>query len=317
MYFPVEKIWVPTEFHIETFAASGVNRNKLVKIPEPVDVDFFNPYIYTPLTLPIGTLAVGKGISSHDNSNSNNNDSNNPEQYTPTFSFLSVFKWEPRKAWDILIKAYLLEFSNSNRDNVALYLLTNPFHSDRNFTEQIKSLIEQTGDLVLGQVDLADLPPIYVIDTHVPEQNLPRLYKAVNCLVIPSRGEGWGRPHVEAMSMGLPIIATNWSGPTEFLNETNGYPLSIDGLVEIESGAYRGLKWAQPSLTHLRQRMRQVYESRYNEAPERGFKARQTMIQNYRPDKVAQIVLERLVKVQSIIDERADNDDSDDSDVNE
>ena len=27
-------------------------------------------------------------------------------------------------------------------------------------------------------------------------------------------GEGWGRPHVEAMSMELPVIATNWSGST-------------------------------------------------------------------------------------------------------
>ena len=27
------------------------------------------------------------------------------------------------------------------------------------------------------------------------------------------------RPHVEAMSMGLPVIATNWSGPTAFLDD--------------------------------------------------------------------------------------------------
>ena len=25
------------------------------------------------------------------------------------------------------------------------------------------------------------------------------------------------RPHVEAMAMGLPLIATDWSGPTEFM----------------------------------------------------------------------------------------------------
>lgn len=30
-----------------------------------------------------------------------------------------------------------------------------------------------------------------------------------------SPGEGWGRPHVEAMSMALPVIATNWSGSTD------------------------------------------------------------------------------------------------------
>ena len=28
------------------------------------------------------------------------------------FTFLSISKWEPRKAWDILIKAYFDEFSS-------------------------------------------------------------------------------------------------------------------------------------------------------------------------------------------------------------
>ncbi len=58
--------------------------------------------------------------------------------------------------------------------------------------------------------------------------------------VLPSRGEGWGRPFAEAMAMQLPVIgacfgpvatdndvraATNWSGPTHFINETNAFPL--------------------------------------------------------------------------------------------
>ena len=32
--------------------------------------------------------------------------------------------------------------------------------------------------------------------------------------------------------MGLPVIATNWSGPTAFLTEENGYPLGYT-LVEL------------------------------------------------------------------------------------
>ena len=43
--------------------------------------------------------------------------------------------------------------------------------------------------------------------------------------MLPSRGEGWGRPHVEAMAMGLPVIATNWSGITAYLDEEVGYPI--------------------------------------------------------------------------------------------
>ena len=57
--------------------------------------------------------------------------------------------------------------------------------------------------------------------------------------VLPSRGEGWGRPHVEAMAMGLPVIATNWSGPTEYVNEANGYPLPLIGLIPVKEGAFK------------------------------------------------------------------------------
>lgn len=39
--------------------------------------------------------------------------------------------------------------------------------------------------------------------------------------------------------MGKPIIATNWSGPTEFMRADNAYPLRIDGLTEIEAGPFK------------------------------------------------------------------------------
>ena len=42
--------------------------------------------------------------------------------------------------------------------------------------------------------------------------------------------------------MGLPVIATNWSGPTAFLDATVGYPLPFDGLEEVtEAGAFKVL----------------------------------------------------------------------------
>jgi glycosyltransferase involved in cell wall biosynthesis len=35
----------------------------------------------------------------------------------------------------------------------------------------------------------------------VPEQDMPRLYAAVDAFVLPTRGEGFGMPIMEAMSM--------------------------------------------------------------------------------------------------------------------
>lgn len=128
------------------------------------------------------------------------------------------------------------------------------------------------------------LANIHVIDAHVKTHKLPELYRACDCFVLPSRGEGtwqdfipfhsccsfldffvllaltflipynvgWGRPHVEAMSMGLPIIATNWSGPTEYMTEENSFPLRIEeDLVQVGgSGKFHCRRSIPPFLIH-------------------------------------------------------------------
>ena len=45
-------------------------------------------------------------------------------------------------------------------------------------------------------------PKLLLINDFIPDVEMPRLYKSVDCLVVPSKGEGWGRPHCEAMSTG-------------------------------------------------------------------------------------------------------------------
>ncbi|KAL6744783.1 hypothetical protein V8C86DRAFT_3036364 [Haematococcus lacustris] len=81
----------------------------------------------------------------------------------------------------------------------------------------------------------------------------------MDALVIPTHGEGWGRPQIEAMAMCLPVISTNWSGTTAFLDDTVGFPIRVEGLVEVKDpGWFYGQQWAMPSLQHLRQLMRHV-----------------------------------------------------------
>ena len=61
--------------------------------------------------------------------------------------FLSAFKWEPRKGWDVLLEAYLSEFAvrqqdaaasggsgqAAQADDVELYIITKPFVGGRDF----------------------------------------------------------------------------------------------------------------------------------------------------------------------------------------
>lgn len=48
---------------------------------------------------------------------------------------MQVFKWEERKAWDVLLTAFLQEFGSSER--VSLTLLTHPFHGESDFASQM------------------------------------------------------------------------------------------------------------------------------------------------------------------------------------
>lgn len=146
-------------------------------------------------------------------------------------------------------------------------------------------------------------PTLYVVDSHISDADFPRFYKAGDAFVLPSRGEGWGRPHVEAMSMGLPVISTNWSGITAYLDESCGYPIAIDGLVPVSGNGdeivwwFRGLKWAQPSVTHLAQLMRRVYENRA-EAAAKGAAGRARMVEKYSPAAIADVLVRELQRIQ-------------------
>ncbi|KAJ7547733.1 hypothetical protein O6H91_08G101300 [Diphasiastrum complanatum] len=254
----MDEVWVPTQFNIETFARSGVMESKLVKVRQTVDIEFFNPTQVHPLPLSFNWQVFGPS------KNHSNFFSSKP------YVFLSIFKWEVRKGWDILIKAFLQEFSAE--DDVVLYLVTNAFHSSSNFDQDILSFVNKSKIIEpsLGW------PTVQLCDHHVPQIDLPSLYKAADVFVLPSRGEGWGRPHIEAMAMALPVIATNWSGMTEYMTDMNSYPLPLDGMSEILEGPFKGHFWAEPSVNSLQGLMRHVY-SHPVEAKARGLVARNDM----------------------------------------
>ena len=56
----------------------------------------------------------------------------------------------------------------------------------------------------------------------VTQSRCPELLACMDALVLPSLFECGGAVVLEAMSMGLPVIATNWGGPADYLDETCG-----------------------------------------------------------------------------------------------
>lgn len=277
------EVWVPTEFHRQTFIRSGVRPEKLVVIPESIDTRAtWNP---NRCLSPSGTVSPSNLLfrSIHQSR----------VLSKCTFRFLSVFKWEERKGWDVLLSAFYEEFiaqadlkirdEDDAQGLVCLLLKTSAYHSDVDegdddeYDEQVSAFLRNKygksfrSRRLKGNVDsnrrkAVDWPQIHVVSSTIDSDVYPVLYCAVDCLVQPSRGEGWGRPHMEAMAMGVPVIATNWSGNTAFMTNQNSFLLSIeDELTVIQSGAFAGHKWAEPSKAHLRELMRRVVRMKQGE----------------------------------------------------
>jgi glycosyltransferase involved in cell wall biosynthesis len=64
--------------------------------------------------------------------------------------------------------------------------------------------------LGVGADALAQLPRVYLHTRLLDDATYRRLYVSADCVVMPTRGEGWGRPQMEAMAMARPLITTNW-----------------------------------------------------------------------------------------------------------
>jgi glycosyltransferase involved in cell wall biosynthesis len=205
------------------------------------------------------------------------------------FRFLSVFDWSLRKGWDILLKSYVLEFSPE--DDVTLIIKT---HSSLGYST--KQIVELAADYIarILQRDPNHIPDIVFHDANIPGHQMPDLYRSANCFVLPTRGEGWGRPFMEAMATGLPTIGTNWSGNTAFMKSDNSYLIDCEEVPVPEAGwrelpIYRGHRWAEPSCEHLRYLMRTVY-SRQEEAAQTGLRARSYLASEFNYSRISEII---------------------------
>jgi glycosyltransferase involved in cell wall biosynthesis len=92
---------------------------------------------------------------------------------------------------------------------------------------------------------------------------MTELVKCCDAFVSLHRAEGFGLGAAEAMSLGKPVIVTNWSGPVDFLTPENSLPVPYE-LVTIDDPGMDfylpGLEWAEPDLSVAASHMRLVVD---------------------------------------------------------
>jgi glycosyltransferase involved in cell wall biosynthesis len=83
-----------------------------------------------------------------------------------------------------------------------------------------------------GRLSLADR---VLFHGFVAQERCPSLLDDADALVMPSLLDCGGAVVLEAMAMGLPVIATRWGGPADYVDETTGIlvaPIAPSALVE-------------------------------------------------------------------------------------
>lgn len=107
---------------------------------------------------------------------------------------------------------------------------------------------------------IADDERITLVDGGLTRSEVCGLLQGVDCYVSLHRSEGFGRIIAEAMLLGTPVIATDWSGSASFLNADTGFPVSCT-LRSVRADEYvysEGSVWAEPSSEDAARKMRNV-----------------------------------------------------------
>jgi glycosyltransferase involved in cell wall biosynthesis len=102
---------------------------------------------------------------------------------------------------------------------------------------------------------------ITVIDESFTSNEVHGLISVCDCYVALQHSEGFGFGMAEAMRLRVPVIATGYSGNTEFTTEETSWPVRYRQ-VPVPPGGYffeeDGQEWADPEIGHAAERMREV-----------------------------------------------------------
>ena len=184
------------------------------------------------------------------------------------FNFLYVGHWlqgnlgKDRKDTGMMLKVFLETFKNQ-KQKPGLIMKTSGAGFSILDREDILSKIETVKETVKG-----DLPNVYLLHGDFTDEEMNELYNQpkVKAHVNLTHGEGFGRPLLEASISEKPIIASDWSGHTDFLFKDLAIMLK-GSMSAVEKGSVpddfliEGSQWFTVNYRDASSAMKSVYKS--------------------------------------------------------
>jgi len=142
----------------------------------------------------------------------------------------------------------------------------------------------------LGELSSADNRFI-LIDSVFSASEMIMLHAACDCFVSLHRAEGFGLNIAESMSKGKIVVATDFSGSTDFTRPENSLLIPYK-MARVNKDDYiysRGQWWAEPDQEAAVEAMRQA-ASNESEIQSRAMRARADIMDKYSVQAIAKIV---------------------------
>ena len=212
------------------------------------------------------------------------------------FAFLHVGLWgqggygEDRKDISKLVKVFYESFANK-KEQPALILKTNQatfsILDREECLNKIKTLKSQFPE------DWK-LPNIYLLHGSLSTEEMNKLYNhpKVKVFVSLTHGEGYGRPIQEATMVGLPVIASGWSGQMDFLSSTDSMLLGGELKQVPKSQVWKDIIVAESQWFNVNEQ--QAYKAmnycftNYDEVKEKALKLMKVNRDKFTLDKMAE-----------------------------
>ncbi len=127
---------------------------------------------------------------------------------------------------------------------------------------------------------------------------IERLLAECDAYVSLHRSEGFGLPIAEAMVLGKPVVATDYSGPRDFLDDSTGYPVRWESVVQkTELPPYPAeTRWAEPDEEHAAGELSRIVSDR-GEADRRAEAGRRRIESAYGIEAAGRRVADRLGQI--------------------
>ena len=219
------------------------------------------------------------------------------------FCYLFVGHWmngahgHDRKNVGVLVQSFFNAFKGGIGKKPALILKCSvgvaSYISRDLILDKIKAIRDSYGDI--------NLPNVYLINGEFNDSEMNELYNhpKVKAMVSHTKGEGFGRPLLEFGLTGKPIIASGWSGHTDFLNTENSVllPGVLENVHESSANAWliKEAQWFQVNPTTAVSSFKEVFKH-YKKYCNRSRKQKQHVKDNFSWEKMKDLVQSELEK---------------------